>query len=128
MRHRHGQRRRLLHHGGTSKFAGTNWTPGLLAISLGLTFNFADDHEQLRHGFVLYDALYSWSRHVRDEQHTWNPQRAGARSRVTTFPMVSGHAYHAATVLRDGRIYIPGGLTATGTPTISTLTIALTRR
>jgi hypothetical protein len=49
---------------------------GLLAISLGLSFNFPDDHEQLRHGFVLYDALYSWSRHVRDEQHTWNPQRA----------------------------------------------------
>jgi hypothetical protein len=49
---------------------------GLLAISLGLSFNFSDDHEQLRHGFVIYDALYSWSRHVRDEQHTWNPQRA----------------------------------------------------
>jgi hypothetical protein len=49
---------------------------GLLAISLGLSCNFADDHEQLRHGFVLYDALYSWSRHVRDEEHTWNPQRA----------------------------------------------------
>jgi hypothetical protein len=49
---------------------------GLLAISLGLSFNFSDDHEQLRHGFVLYDALYSWSRDVRDEQHTWNPQRA----------------------------------------------------
>lgn len=48
---------------------------GLLAISLGLSFNFSDDHEQLRHGFVLYDALYSWSRHVRDERHTWNPQR-----------------------------------------------------
>ena len=49
---------------------------GLLAISLGLSFNFSDDHEQLRQGFVLYDALYSWSRHVRDEQHSWNPQRA----------------------------------------------------
>jgi hypothetical protein len=49
---------------------------GLLAISLGLSCNFADDHAQLRHGFVLYDALYSWSRHVRDEEHTWNPQRA----------------------------------------------------
>ena len=49
---------------------------GLLAISLGLSFNFSDDHEQLRHGFVLYDALYSWSRHVHDEPHAWNPQRA----------------------------------------------------
>jgi hypothetical protein len=48
---------------------------GLLAVSLGLSHNFADDHEQLRHGFVLYDALYAWLRHVRDERHTWNPQR-----------------------------------------------------
>ena len=49
---------------------------GLLAISLGLSHNFRDDHEQLRHGFVLYDALYAWCRHVRGETHTWNPQRA----------------------------------------------------
>jgi hypothetical protein len=49
---------------------------GLLAISLGLSHNFTDDHEQLRHGFVLYDALYAWARHVRDETHTWNPQRS----------------------------------------------------
>jgi len=49
---------------------------GLLAISLGLSHNFRDDHEQLRHGFVIYDALYAWSRHVRGETHTWNPQRA----------------------------------------------------
>jgi hypothetical protein len=48
---------------------------GLLAISLGLSHNFADDHEQLRQGFVLYDALYSWLKHVRDERHDWNPQR-----------------------------------------------------
>jgi len=48
---------------------------GLLAISLGLSRNFADDQEQLRHGFVIYDALYSWSKHVRGERHSWNPQR-----------------------------------------------------
>ena len=48
---------------------------GLLAISLGLSHNFRDDHEQLEHGFVIYDALYAWSKHVRAETHTWNPQR-----------------------------------------------------
>jgi hypothetical protein len=48
---------------------------GLLAISLGLSHNFKDDHEQLKHGLVLYDALYAWARHVRSETHTWNPQR-----------------------------------------------------
>jgi len=34
--------------------------PGLLAISQGLSRNFADDHEMLKHGMVVYDALYSW--------------------------------------------------------------------
>lgn len=33
---------------------------GLLAISKGLSLNFADDHEMLKHGMVLYDALYAW--------------------------------------------------------------------
>ena len=33
---------------------------GLLAISLGLSHNFRDDHEQLKIGMLMYDALYSW--------------------------------------------------------------------
>lgn len=48
---------------------------GLLAISLGLSHNFADDHEQLAHGMIIYDALYAWAKHARSERHTWNPQR-----------------------------------------------------
>ena len=48
---------------------------GLLAISLGLSHNFTDDHEQLEHGFVIYDAIYSWLKHVREEKHDWNPQK-----------------------------------------------------
>ena len=35
-------------------------TAGLLAISKGLSLNFADDHEMLQHGMVIYDALYAW--------------------------------------------------------------------
>jgi rhodanese-related sulfurtransferase len=35
---------------------------GLYAISLGLSVNFPDDHEMLRHGLVMYDALYTWCR------------------------------------------------------------------
>ena len=54
---------------------------GLLAISLGLSHNFAEDHEQLGHGLVLYDALFSWCRDVSDETHTWNPQRGPAPAR-----------------------------------------------
>jgi hypothetical protein len=33
---------------------------GLLAISKGLSLNFKDDHEMLKHGMVIYDALYAW--------------------------------------------------------------------
>ncbi len=48
---------------------------GVLAVSLGLSQLFRDDHEQLRHGFVLYDALYAWLTDARGETHTWNPQK-----------------------------------------------------
>jgi hypothetical protein len=48
---------------------------GLLAISLGLSHNFRDDHEMLAYGFAVYDAIYSWLKFVRDEKHDWNPQR-----------------------------------------------------
>jgi len=48
---------------------------GLLAVSLGLSRIFQDDHEQLRHGFVVYDALYAWLREAKHETHSWNPQR-----------------------------------------------------
>ncbi len=47
---------------------------GLAAISLGLSRNFADDHEMLRHGMVMYDALYTWCKEGKEEVHTWNPQ------------------------------------------------------
>jgi rhodanese-related sulfurtransferase len=48
--------------------------PGLAAISLGLSRNFKDDHEMLKHGMVMYDALYTWCKEGKDEVHTWNPQ------------------------------------------------------
>jgi rhodanese-related sulfurtransferase len=35
---------------------------GLVAISLGLSANFLDDHEILEHGIIVYDAIYSWCR------------------------------------------------------------------
>jgi hypothetical protein len=37
---------------------------GLLAISLGLSRNFPNDHEMLKHGMIMYDALYSWCREL----------------------------------------------------------------
>lgn len=47
--------------------------PGLLALSLGLSALFADDQVMLRHGFVIYDALYLWLLRGRGETHGWPP-------------------------------------------------------
>ena len=44
---------------------------GLLAISLGLSKNFSDDHEMLAQGMVMYDALYSWCQLLQRETHGW---------------------------------------------------------
>jgi len=48
--------------------------PGLLALSLGLSHNFTDDHEMLKHGMVMYDALYAWCAHCQSEPHGWPPK------------------------------------------------------
>ena len=39
----------------------TPQSAGLLAISMGLRDLSPDDHEVLRHGFVIYNALYTWA-------------------------------------------------------------------
>ena len=44
----------------TSRLELAPQAAGLLGISQGLSRNFSDDHEMLRHGLVLYDALYAW--------------------------------------------------------------------
>jgi rhodanese-related sulfurtransferase len=44
---------------------------GLLAVSLGLSRMFADDHQQLDAGMLVYDALYRWCRDAVDETHDW---------------------------------------------------------
>ncbi len=46
---------------------------GLLAVSLGLSRNFADDHAMLKQGMVMYDALYAWCKDGQSETHHWNP-------------------------------------------------------
>jgi rhodanese-related sulfurtransferase len=47
---------------------------GLAALSLGLSRLYADDHEMLGHGMVMYDALYRWCKEGKQETHTWNPE------------------------------------------------------
>ena len=46
---------------------------GLWAISAGLAYNVKDDLELLEKGMMIYDALYSWARHLQKEKHTQNP-------------------------------------------------------
>jgi AraC-like DNA-binding protein len=46
---------------------------GLWAISAGLAYNFTDDQELLQKGMLLYDALYSWAKHLQKEKHTQQP-------------------------------------------------------
>ncbi len=48
--------------------------PGLLAISVGLSRCFSDDHEMLKHGMVVYDAFYAWCRELHSERHNWTYQ------------------------------------------------------
>jgi hypothetical protein len=57
----------------TSRLDLTPQSGGLYAISLGLSAMFADDHEMLKHGLVMYDALYAWCRSLRNETHAWPP-------------------------------------------------------
>lgn len=46
---------------------------GLWAISAGLAFNIRDDYELLEKGMMLYDALYSWAKHLQKEKHIQQP-------------------------------------------------------
>ena len=46
---------------------------GLWAISAGLAYNYTNDHELLEKGLLIYDALYSWAKHLQSEKHTQQP-------------------------------------------------------
>ena len=58
----------------TSRLELTPQSAGLYALSLGLSRNFGDDHEMLKHGMVMYDALYAWCRDCQTETHNWPPK------------------------------------------------------
>ncbi len=57
----------------TDRFDLAPQAAGLWAISAGLSHNIRDDHQMLAVGMKIYDALYSWAKHVSAERHTWNP-------------------------------------------------------
>jgi AraC-like DNA-binding protein len=39
----------------------------------GLSYNIRDDHQMLEIGMIIYDALYSWIKHLQHEKHTGDP-------------------------------------------------------
>jgi hypothetical protein len=57
----------------TSRLDLAPQSAGLYAISLGLSATLTNDHEMLRHGLVMYDALYAWCAKLQDETHAWPP-------------------------------------------------------
>lgn len=57
----------------TDRLDLTPQSAGLYAVSLGLSRLYADDHEMLAHGLVVYDALYAWCREAQGEAHRWPP-------------------------------------------------------
>ena len=59
----------------TGKPGLTPQSPGLLAVSLGLSLNYPDDHALLEQGMVIYDALYAWIRSLRAEVRNAGPSK-----------------------------------------------------
>jgi rhodanese-related sulfurtransferase len=49
---------------------------GLLALSVGLSRMYREDHAQLEAGMPIYDALYRWARDGQNEGHDWQPEPA----------------------------------------------------
>lgn len=58
----------------TDNYALAPQAAGLWAISAGLAHNIHDDQQLLQQGLVLYDALYSWAKHLQGQPHTQQPE------------------------------------------------------
>ena len=57
----------------TGRLDLTPESPGLYAMSLGLSRIHTSDHDMLRAGIPMYDAFYAWILQARNETHTWPP-------------------------------------------------------
>jgi hypothetical protein len=51
---------RIVRGADTSRLDLTPESAGLYATSVGLARTYANDHELLSHGLVVYEALYAW--------------------------------------------------------------------
>jgi len=70
-----GELARIVRAADTSALQQAPQAPGLLAASLGLSAMFADDHDMLRWGMLVYDSLYAWCREAQTETHGWYPEK-----------------------------------------------------
>lgn len=64
---------RIVRGADTSRLDLTPQSAGLYAVSLGLSHTFANDQDMLKHGLVIYDALYRWCKDGQLETHNWPP-------------------------------------------------------
>ncbi|WP_342327727.1 chromate resistance protein ChrB domain-containing protein [Pedobacter sp. FW305-3-2-15-E-R2A2] len=46
---------------------------GLWAIAAGMAYNIKDDQDLLQAGTIIYDALYTWAKHLQNVKHTESP-------------------------------------------------------
>jgi hypothetical protein len=63
---------RIVRGADTTRLSLAPQSAGLLAISLGLSALYADDHAMLNAALPVYDALYAWCRDGKGETHGWN--------------------------------------------------------
>lgn len=57
----------------TDRHGLASQSSGLWAISAGLAYNFKSDKALLEKGMIIYDALYSWAKFLKDQKHTQQP-------------------------------------------------------
>ena len=73
----------------TNRHDLTPRSAGLLAISMGLREITPDDHEVLRHGFIIYDALYAWAAGRQAEANSWPPGHETGCGLITSIELPS---------------------------------------
>lgn len=73
------------------RYSLTPQSAGLPAISMGLRDLGPDDHEVLKHGFVVDDALYGWASRRQVLAHGWTPAMKPGAARGGAGSMVQAH-------------------------------------
>jgi AraC-like DNA-binding protein len=69
----------------TDKHELAKQASGLWAISAGLAYNIKDDIELLEKGMFVYDALYSWAKHLKNQKHLQQPFEQTLLSAINKF-------------------------------------------